>query len=237
MKTTFTLSGYKKLIHGFIDKGYETRSFHDYSPAKPHLILRHDIDQSISVARTLADLETELGWNSTWFVLVRTEMYNPFSRHCTRHLKAMIAAGHEIGLHLDATYYDDEKSLNEGAATECRMLEDMLGTEIRVVSFHRPAKSLIGKDDLIAGRKHTYMSNYVNGIGYSSDSRGEWRYGHPWDHESVANRTALQLLTHAVWWVGHENRDKRGRLEDLVSKKIRDYEAELSSNNDVWRDA
>ena len=85
--------------------GYAVRSFHDADPAQRHLVLRHDIDQCIAIARRLADAEAAEGWRSAWFVLVRTEMYNPFSRANTGHLRAMISAGHEIGLHLESTHH------------------------------------------------------------------------------------------------------------------------------------
>ena len=198
-------------------------------------MLRHDIDQSIAIARELADVESAEGWRSTWFVLVRTDMYNPFSQANVAHMRAMIAAGHEFGLHLDATYYEGETALQKGAEVECRMLEDVLGEAVRVISFHRPAQHLIGGNMLLAGRLNTYMDRFVKDMGYSSDSRGQWRFGPPLAHKALAERRALQLLTHAIWWVGPEGREGKGRLEDLVEVKIREFNAELAANNDVWR--
>ena len=231
----FTIPGYRAMIRGLVERGYEVRSFHEAKPDQRHLILRHDIDQCISIARQLAGTEAAEGWRSAWFVLVRTEMYNPFSRGNAAHLRAMIADGHEIGLHLDATHYEDAEDMQRGAATECRMLEDITGAPVRTISFHRPAQHLLGNGDTIAGRIHTYMPRFMKEMGYSSDSRGEWRHGFPWDHVAVAEGRALQLLTHAIWWVGPEDRNRLGRLEDLVTAKVAEYTAELAANSDVWR--
>jgi hypothetical protein len=230
----FTIAGFRETIRGLAARGYSVRSFHAAAPDQRHLILRHDIDQCITIARQLADAEAEEGWRSAWFVLVRTEMYNPFSRANAGNLRAMIAAGHEIGLHLDATHYASASELDAGARTECRMLEDITGAPVRVVSFHRPAQHLLGKADAVGGRIHTYMPRFMSEMGYSSDSRGEWRHGHPWDHAAVTQGRALQLLTHAIWWVGPDDRQGRGRLEDLVAAKTREYDAELAANSDVW---
>lgn len=230
----FTLDGYRALVGRLVALGYHCRSFHDVDPAARHLVLRHDIDQSIGVAREMADLESREGWRSTWFVLMRTEMYNAFSRSNAAHLREMIAAGHEVGLHLDATHYGDAGELERGALTECRMLEDVTGMPVRVISFHRPAPSLVGNSHRIAGRIHTYMPRFMHEMGYSSDSRGEWRHGLPWDHAAVGEGHALQLLTHAIWWVGPDGRDRRGRLEDLLASRARDLDAELAANNEVW---
>lgn len=230
----FTVPGYLDLVGRLLALGYQLRSFHDVEPARRHLVLRHDIDQSILSARTLADAESAQGWRSTWFVLVRTEMYNPFSRGAAAHLRAMIAAGHEIGLHLDATHYDDA-TLDAGCAVECRVLEDIVGSAVRMVSFHRPRPELIGSERSIGGRMHAYMPRFTQQLGYCSDSRGAWRHGHPLDHEAVADRRALQLLTHAVWWVGRDGRDARGRLADVLEERASTLSRELADNNDVWR--
>lgn len=231
----FTLAGYRAMMTGLLDRGYGLRSFHDAEPSSRHLVLRHDIDQCITIARRLAEVESAEGWRSTWFVLIRTEMYNPFSRANAASLRSMISAGHEIGLHLDASCYASQDGLQEGAAMECRMLEDITGSPVRVISFHRPARHLLANGDGVAGRIHTYMPQFMTEMGYSSDSRGEWTYGFPWDHRAIAEGRALQLLTHAIWWVGPEERQGLGRLEDLVAAKVAEYDAELAANSDVWR--
>lgn len=230
----FTLAGYVSLVREILRRGYEVRSFHDLEPDKPHLILRHDVDQSIEIARQLAAAETAEGWRSTWFVLVRTGMYNPFSKINVAHLRAMAADGHEIGLHLDATLYESDESIDRGAGIECRMIEDIVGAPVRLISFHRPAPHLIGGNRHLGGRLNTYMDRFFKDIGYSSDSRGEWRHGLPWEHSAVGEGRALQLLTHAIWWVGPEDRDRIGRIRDLIAAKGGELDAELSANLDIW---
>lgn len=233
----FTLAGYRATVGGLVARGYAVHSFHDVEAKARHLVLRHDVDQSLAIARQMADVEAEEGWRSTWFVLVRTEMYNPFSRANAGHLRAMIAQGHEIGLHLDTTHYAGAADVEAGAVVEARMLEDITGMPVRIVSFHRPAPALLGGEAPIAGRLHTYMDRFTKAMGYSSDSRGEWRHGHVFDHAAVAEGRALQLLTHAVWWVGPEGRDARGRLADVLEAAARTLDAELAANNHVWAES
>ena len=109
--------------------------------------------------------------------------------------------GHEIGLHLDASIYDnDSASLQEAANWECRALEDATGSAVRFISFHRPAEALLGFKGKLAGRSHAYEPRFFNSIGYCSDSRGDWHHGHPLEHPSVEAGQAIQLLTHPIWW-------------------------------------
>jgi hypothetical protein len=231
----FTLDGYAETLRGLLARGYAVSDFHTADPSQPHLVLRHDVDQSIPRARAMAEREAAEGWRASYFILLRTEMYNPWSAAATADLRAMAALGHEIGLHLDATCYGDEVSLEAGAEAECRSLEDVTGQPVRLISFHRPARERIGGDNRIAGRLHTYMDRFTRDMGYSSDSRGGWRHGHPWDHVAVAKKRALQLLTHAVWWVGPEGQSPRERLAAVLDEHGKRLDAELAANSDVWR--
>lgn len=231
----FTEAGYVETIRSIVDCGYALADFHSVDPVARHLVLRHDVDQSISIARRMAGLESANGWRSTWFVLMRTEMYNPWSRAAATDLRAMIADGHEVGLHLDATLYPNVEELETGALAECAALEAITGAAVRIISFHRPAKHLVGNDSQVAGRPHAYMPRYMRDIAYCSDSRGQWHHGHPWDHPALMEGKAFQLLTHAVWWVGPNGRDARGRLADVVADASARVMLELRENNVVWR--
>ncbi len=233
--TPFTLDGYVALVEGLLDRGYAPHRFHDAVRDQRHLVLRHDVDQSITAARAMADAEAANGWHATYFVLMRSGMYNPFTKNNTAHLRAMIAAGHEIGLHFDNELYGSPVERDTGVELECRMLEDITGAPVRIISFHRPARELLGDDSPIGGRLHTYMTRFIEEMGYCSDSRGEWKHGHPWDHGALAEGRALQLLTHAIWWVGPEGRAAVERLADFMGAKAEEISLELAANNDVWR--
>lgn len=233
--TPFTLQGYRALVCGLLDRGYELRSFHDVVAERRHLVLRHDVDQSIAIAREMADAEAARGWHAAYFVLMRSGMYNPFARDNAIHLKAMVAAGHELGLHFDNEFYASPADRDRGLALECRMLEDLSGLPVRIVSFHRPAMELLRNDRPVAGRLHTYMSRFIEDMGYCSDSRGEWKHGHPWNHGALQQGGALQLLTHPIWWVGLPGRSPGQRLMDYMENRTRELSRELTDNNTVWR--
>ena len=202
MTADFTPAAYRDLITSIAARGYEIKSFAEAISTRPHLILRHDIDQSLIAAAQLAAVETAEGWRASYFVLMRSEMYNPFSSASLRALEEISAGGHEIGLHLDAALYGgDVEALDTAAERECAMLESITGRKISMISFHRPAPELRPYDRILAGRGNTYESRFFNQIGYCSDSRGGWHHGHPRDHAALAEGRALQLLTHAIWWV------------------------------------
>ena len=157
--------------------------------------------QSIQAARVMAEAEAAHGWSATYFVLVRTEMYNPFAPAAARDLARIRAFGHRVGLHLDTRLYDNTPAaLDAAAAKECAVLETILAAPVEEISFHRPAPDLLGYDAPLAGRRHAYQLRYFTAMGYCSDSGGEWHHGHPLDHPAIAEGRAIQLLTHPIWW-------------------------------------
>lgn len=197
----FTLAGYRALVESLLGRGYLVVSYDEADPAARHLILRHDLDMSLEAALPIASIEAELAIKASYFVLLRTEMYNPWSERGQKYLRRILGLGHEIGLHLDSSLYPgDPDKLDRAATEECRTLEAVTGAPVETVSFHRPTPELLGRAQHIGGRRHTYQPRFYSDMGYCSDSRGAWRHGHPLDHPAVVGGRAVQLLTHPIWW-------------------------------------
>ncbi|MGE4218185.1 MAG: hypothetical protein AB7G39_01960 [Alphaproteobacteria bacterium] len=183
------------------ERGYTVRSYADADPAARHLILRHDVDMSLAAALAMAETEHRLGVRAIYFVLLRSELYNPLSAQGTAAIRRLIDMGHGLGLHLDASLYaDDADQLETAARAEIDALEAVAATPVDAISFHRPAKALLGLARTLAGRPHAYHPRFFSEMGYCSDSRGAWHHGHPLDHPAVQEGRALQLLTHPIWW-------------------------------------
>ncbi|MEM8970657.1 MAG: hypothetical protein AAGD43_01155 [Pseudomonadota bacterium] len=229
-RQTFDLDGYCKLLRSLLSRGYEVVDFHTLDPQRQHLILRHDIDMSIAAAQRVAEVEAELGLRSIYFVLLRTELYNVWSDIGRKQLKHIAELGHEVGLHLDLSLYDDtEKAIENAARSECDALELVTEKPVRTISFHRPAKALQGRPGKLAGRRHAYEPTFFSEIGYCSDSRGGWHYGHPLEHPSVRDRKALQLLTHPIWWQSPAMAPE-DRLCSFLREKFVLLDLELANN-------
>ena len=229
MADDFTRDGYRALIAGLTARGYRVRGFADAMAGEPHLILRHDVDMSLQAAVALGELEREIGVAAHYFVLLRTEMYNPHSDAGQAAVRRLIALGHRVGLHLDASLYaTDTEALDRAVGTECAILEQIAGAAVDMVSFHRPARGLLGHDRRLAGRRHAYEPAFFDRIGYCSDSRGGWHHGRPLDHAAVAEARALQLLTHPIWWSGDTPLPVQARLDAFATDRYRLLRDELA---------
>lgn len=232
----FSTRGYQALIQGFKDRGYSAVGYEEIHPDQQHIILRHDIDMSIEAAVRTAYIESDLSVSAYYFVLLRSELYNPYTERNTKSLRNILSLGHQIGLHLDASMYSsDWSNLESAAEKECGILENIIQEKVNFISFHRPHRDLLGNSRNLAGRLHAYQSRFFKEIGYCSDSRGGWNHGHPYDHNSIKNKKALQLLTHPIWWDG-ECLPATDRLSEFVDISAVQFKNSLAVNCETYRE-
>jgi len=92
---------------------------------------------------------------------------------------------------------------------------------------------LLNRSDYVGGRMHTYQPCFFNDIGYCSDSRGEWKYGNPFQNDSFNNSHAMQLLTHPIWWVVNKHYPK-DKLDFFLSQRFDFLKKEVSFNSSIY---
>lgn len=214
----FTYVAYRKLLSLLREQDYMFRGYHDYWNASRCVILRHDIDNSLSQAVKLAELEAKEGVSSTWFVLLRTDFYNVASKAGQEALRHIQSLGHEIGLHFDEASYDPalgSDQVVENITKECGLLSALLGTEVSSVSMHRPSKTTLEADFAIPGIVNSYGKAFFHDFKYLSDSRRRWREP-VLDIVCAGEYDRLHILTHAFWY--HE---KEEDIVETVGRFIR----------------
>lgn len=231
----FTLAGYGALLGAFAARGYRVVAYAEVDPAAPNLILRHDVDFDLGQAVLMAEREAGLGVRATYFVLLRTEFYNPFSEAGAAAARRLCELGHDVGLHFDAGTSDRaDRDLGEAVSCECGILEQVIGRAVGAFSFHRPRPALLDEVLEVPGRINAYAPRFFREMGYCSDSRGAWHYGHPLDHGAVREGRALQLLTHPIWWCSEGGMSPRAKLDRFVRHRIDVLRAEAARNCEAY---
>lgn len=222
----FTYQAYREMLKLLRDTGYELRGYRDYETAVRPAVLRHDIDTSLSQAVQLAELEAEEGVRSTYFVLLRTDFYNPASREGLAALRRIQSLGHEIGLHFDEASYVPALTpvqTVQNIIKECRLLSALLETYVSSVSMHRPSRATLEADLHIPGIVNSYGKTFFQDFKYLSDSRRRWREP-ALDIIRSGSYARLHILTHAFWY--HED---DWDISQTVGAFVR------SANRERWR--
>lgn len=167
------------------------------------VLWRHDVDFSLNRSLALAQIETELGINSTYFVNIHSEFYNVQEKNQAAVIKEIIDLGHDIGLHFEVSFFEpsDQNSLEEALGRESRLLEDIFDMKISAFSFHNPTSlEFAYSDEIYAGLVNCYSKIFRERFGYVSDSNGYWRHERLLDVLTSGEHARLQVLTHPGWW-------------------------------------
>ncbi len=164
-------------------------------------LLRHDVDVSMQLALEMARLEHEHGIQSTYFVMLRSPMYNLMSRHDSAILVELALLGHEIGLHFDAGCRPNPgMTLEEELRFELDVLSQLSGHMVRSFSFHQPTPEIIESRLELPGVINTYHPSHLSGYKYISDSNRVWRELNPFQLID-SGLARLHMLLHPVWWM------------------------------------
>ena len=209
MKCDFTYRHYQECIELAKSKSYEFYRLCDYasltSDSKKSIFMRHDVDHCLDLALNMAELERDLGVNSTYYVRMHSKNYNVLSLQSTKKLRSIIAMGHEVGLHYEPSYaeimnIDKLKFLK----SDLSALENCLSYKVVGVSPHEPTREGTFKieESLLSqvGLKYqAYDDIFFKNMKYISDSSCNWREGCM--HEFIESETdRLCILTHPFWW-------------------------------------
>jgi hypothetical protein len=206
----FDLDHYRELLEAAKAGGYRFARFGE-GPSRGDLFLRHDIDLALPAALQMAELESELEVEATYFLMTQSVFYNLASAEGVDALERLRDLGHTVGLH--AVYPN----------------VTLDGRFEPVVSWHNPEREFMSAE--IAGAINAYGERYFSPETYRSDSNQRWRFGCP--HEELRARAFpwLQLLVHPEIWVypgatmGETMRamldaERARRLEQLAADNI-----------------
>lgn len=192
------------------------------------LINRHDVDWSLDDAYNLSQLEQDNGINSTYYIRLNSDLYNPKSRKNRIILKKM-KNFFEIGLHFDSTIYD-KKHLKKGFFQEMNLLSDIIEDKIYTFSDHMPrtygyTKSF-SKNVISAYNKKIFVKR-----NYLSDSR--YNYKKNFSHSvEMSKQKLIYLLTHPEYYINSKRSYKI--IINRILKNFNDYATEemsLSNKN------
>jgi hypothetical protein len=141
----FTFANLRTELQRVMSAGYTALTCAQYVRAKREerlpaytWINRIDVDFSMSKARKLIDVFSELDVRATFFLRLHAPEYNPFSFENYAIVRAMMSGGHEIGYHSEIM---DQAAIWGERAEDCllrdlRVMREMYGVPVVGVASH-----------------------------------------------------------------------------------------------------
>lgn len=219
-------------IHEYVDllKDKKTICIKDFKKFKNGILVRHDVDYSLDMAYRFSRYEKENNINSTYYILLTTDLYNVFSLDSQRKINQMIKDGFEIGIHFDPIVYGDleEKELIEKLKIEIWMFESFFNIKIHSYSMHNPSSSgiYINHPDLI----NAYDSRIFSNENYISDSSYSFRDKDPRKFIQKSSNKLIQFLTHPVHFFSNGEISYEQQLNTILNKYYANLDAQWSVN-------
>lgn len=235
MNCNFSYSHYNELMKLIKQKNYKT-IFFNQKDNDNSIIIRHDLDQSLTCAYEIAKIEAENDVKATYFLWLNSPFYNIFEKENKNIISEIIRMGHEIQLHFDETSYkiDNLNDLNKYINIEKNIIEQYFNVNISVVSFHRPSKYVLENNVDLGDLINTYSNDFFKEFKYISDSRGIWKEGclcNLLEH-NIYNK--LQVLIHPIWW-GNEPKKNIDKLDDFINFSVDKFKDNLSKNITIYK--
>ena len=201
----FTHRAYRDLLRQAVESGYRFAGFGEIDALRDDpgklCLMRHDCDNDLVAAARLAEIEAAEGVRSTYFVMLRSAMYNLLAPTNARLVRQILGCGHWLGLHFDESLAADasDDGIAELVDRERRLVSREFGVPIDAASFHQPG------DRVLQGRirlncVNTYDRCDMGGFHYTSDSNLVFRGGEPAELFQRAAHPKLQILIHPEWW-------------------------------------
>jgi peptidoglycan/xylan/chitin deacetylase (PgdA/CDA1 family) len=209
-----TPEAYRAFLEGFLEEGY---TFHGFEPlSEKAVVVRHDIDLSATAALEMAELEADLGVETTYCFMLTTPAYS--LRNRVDLLERVLSLGHDIALHFDTHHYWDgdpgPTALESAVRIECETLGRLANTAVDTVSFHMPSEWVLGRR--YEGFENTYQPRFFGDIDYVSDSRQKWRDRPPFEGPIPEQ---VQILVHPGLWTP-ENRGMDAIVRDVRAERL-----------------
>ena len=227
----FTEINYRRLIR-LAKSRWQFIDISDYKQDGTLCFWRHDVDLSLKRAHRISLIEAEENVFSTYFLSLHSRFYNLLESDSLKLVFKILDLGHHIGLHFDMNYFTNSNRKNESLdgiiKKEKKYLKDILGTELKGISFHNPDDSILNsKSDVICGMVNTYGPYFSKYYVYCSDSNGYWRHKRLEDVLMNTNMKNIHILTHPGWWtptaLSPDKRVKRcinGRANDVYQQYL-----------------
>ncbi|MFZ4541505.1 MAG: hypothetical protein ACOYNL_06805 [Rickettsiales bacterium] len=240
MMLPFTPTGYSQLLNALRANHYRSITCDQLAAARDSgekaVLIRHDVDMSLDYAHAMGQLEIEHCITSTYFVMLRSPLYNLWSRHNARRLREIVAMGHAIGLHFDAAFTQgSERTIEEWIRFEVATLASLADAPVVAFSLHQPTQVVLDQKIQLPGLINTYHPQHLAGFTYLSDSNRDWRGKDPLSLIK-GGEPNIQLLVHPLWWM-NQNPTTQGCWDDVITLNFQRMQEQLLATERAYGEA
>lgn len=233
----YTKDQYSFLLSLARDQGYEFVSFLQQSKNSRCIYLRHDVDHSLDMALELAKWNAALEVQGTFFLLLRSQVYNLLSKWVLARAREIMSLGQRLAFHcsLSADELLEEEALCNLVIRDFEIVRNELPEVDPVFSWHNPPPALLQQSLglQVKGLINVYGEQFVKRVPYYSDSNMRYSVSE-FARFLSSDHQAIHLLFHPCNWVA-EGKDMCDVLAKTWQHIIKEREYEIVRNTTYQR--
>lgn len=224
---------YRKILR-VLKKSGKLMDFVEAKQSNEFVVLRHDVEFSLERALKMAEIECEMGVESSFFVQLTNNAYNALSNNSKEMIREIYNMGHKIGLHYHLGGIIDPLKTRDGIRDQIRIMSEMCDIKVDRFSIHRPVREVYYNSIPIEGVINAYSPEFFTlidekqdtetlklDVKYIADSQHRWNYGYP-DEVTLKQNKKIQLLIHADNWT-EDGSTARDNFEKLILEDVNSY--------------
>lgn len=235
----FTYGEYRDVLRSASEGGYTFEAFSSadsWDGKRRICLLRHDCDNDLLAAARMARLEMRLGVRSTYFLMLRSPIYNLLSIPSVELVRRIIECEHRVGLHFDECRYPNATAEDIAAQVdrERAIVSEEFGVPVDVVSFHQPSERVLAQKVRLSCL-NAYDRSQMRQMYYLSDSNAQWRKQDPIQAFRDGRHPGIQLLIHPEWWTVHPA-TTREKWKGVLARQFGQMQRTLLAREDTYLD-
>ena len=220
-KKKFNKKTYIQYVNYFKKIGYKFVNYKKFKNNKC-ILLRHDVDFSIDLAKEIATWDKQLKIKSHFFFLYDSQFYNIFEDKNIESIKFIKKLGHSVGFHINAKKNSKLIKKEMDLLFQIFLIQDCKLDKIYSVHKYGSNRRRI----LIKGYKNFYSNPLFNL--YYADSGGQFRYGNPLANKNIIlKKISFQINLHPIWWVF--NQSKKDKIKKIKNIMLNNFNKEIKS--------
>ncbi len=230
----YTLHNYRRLLRAVHDRGLTFMPFDREAPKVPALFLRHDIDYSMVFAERFARIDMEENAQATFFLQLRSRLYNLFDPDVAATIRRILDMGHFIGFHaVVPQQWHNLDALRKEISRDFALFRQAIPEAMPVFAWHNPNMLVSQGFNFIAEDLPGLINAYGSFAGgkppYFADSN--MRYDSNKLISLINNAPdAFQLALAPMQWCPETKTMPEVMISNLV-QKIREIEKGFQEND------
>lgn len=230
----YSRENYRSLLELALQQGYKFISFLDKQNASDRYIyLRHDVDYSLSMALELAKINHSVGVQGTFFILLRSQIYNLLSHWALCRVREIHALGQHLAFHyaLPPAIPASDEEFASLILADFDIAQRHLPEIEPVFAWHNTTPEVInrGLELEVPGLVNAYSAQFFKDIPYYSDTYMRYSVAEFEKIITQKDHPALHLLFHPLHWIAG-GKDVLEVLATTWKYIIREREQEMRVN-------